>query len=359
VLSQTAGYAADALPETLDRMTSLCDELADSSGLFDTLTTLCLLRANSGDLSAAGAIGEQIAKLSERLDASAVLQSCFMRGAIAFWTGDLRAAEALLAQALASPASLEEADRPYGVNPVVATRTFAALRHFIAGDLPGARTAHREALGLAERHGRPFTSAQAATLGGVLLMLDGDARGAVTLATRAVEVADEYGFPRWRGTARVVRGAAVVEMGEGPRGLAEIREGLDQLERTGLRLGNSLLQALHAGACLRLDRLDEGLAAVAAGLEHCRDTGERCFEPELWRLRGDLLSRRTRGRAAALREATQCFERACALGRSMGAHQLERRAHRHDGPVGRERRASSSELGGVGAETGALSSPGS
>ena len=76
---------------------------------------------------------------SRALDASAELQSEFLQGSSALWGGDLRAAESFLARALGSGATLEEADRPYGVNAVVSARTNDSLRRWVAGSPDDAR----------------------------------------------------------------------------------------------------------------------------------------------------------------------------------------------------------------------------
>ncbi len=265
-MPQTAGYAAEVLRENLRRTQGLSEQLADSAALFDALSALCLLHANSGTRSSRPAPSK------------------------------------------------------------VSGATSSAI--------PWKRARCSRTPWRAERHGRPFTVAQATTFSAFVLLLDEDWEGAGRLAARAVDLSDEYGFPRWRGTALVIRGRALVEEDDGARGLAEIREGLDALRQTGLRLGDSLLLSLLAGACLRLDFLDEGVAAADAGLAHCRDTAERLFEAEIWRLRGELILRRarTRGQArkAVIPEAEECFENARAVARAQGAHMLEQRVSRGD-----------------------------
>jgi hypothetical protein len=329
VLSQTAGYAAETLLVNLTRTRTLCERLADSAGLFDVMCALFLLYANRGEFPQAEQVGRELPSLSERLDPSAVLEACFLRGGLALWGGDLDAAEPFLARALSSPVGLEEADRPYGVNPIVAARSFEGLRRWARAEPDRARAVQAEALALADRFGRPFTAAQAATFSAALLVLDGQWAEAARLSTRVVDLSEEYGFPRWLGLALVSRGRARVEQGEGEQGLAEMREGLDLLKRADLRLGLSLWVSFHAGACLGLDRVDEGLAAADTGLTHCRDTGERLFEAELWRLRGELLVRRAGPRTqSGTREAEECFARARAVARARGARMLERRASR-------------------------------
>jgi DNA-binding winged helix-turn-helix (wHTH) protein len=321
VLSQTAGDAAEAVLQNLTRSRSLCEELADAAGSFDVLRALCWLHANRGDLAEAEQTGRELSARAERLDTSAVLETSFLRGAIHLWSGDPDAAEPFLATVLSSAARPKEADRPYGVNPVVAARSLEAVRRWVRGETDRARALQREAMALAGGLGRPFTVAHAATFGAILLLLDEQWGEAARVATAAVDLSGEHGFPRWLGTALVCRGRARVEQGDGERGLAEIREGFDVLQRAKLRLGLSLLTSVLAAACLRLDRVEEGLAAADAGLSHCRETSERLFEAELSRLRGELLLR-----GAATSGAAECFAKARALARAQGARMLEKRA---------------------------------
>ena len=247
VLSQTEGFAAHALLENLERTQILSERLADTSAHFDSLGAACLLNANAGDLTRAAEIAGRLPGLAERLDASAVLQSCFMQGAVSMWRGNLGAAGPLLARALASPAALEAADRPYGVNPVVSARSFEGLRRWLVGDSAGAHAVQQEALAMAERNGRPFTLAHAVMFRAYLLLLEEDWKEAGRLATRGAELSEEYGFPLWRGTALVVLGAVLVEEGERARGLAQIEEGIASRRSKGLCLGNSLLSRFAPG----------------------------------------------------------------------------------------------------------------
>jgi predicted ATPase len=192
----------------------------------------------------------------------------------------------------------------------------------------------REGLVLAERNGHPFTLAHATTMSAMIFLLEEDWEGAGKLAARAADLSDEYGFARWLGTAQMVRGRVLVEEGDDARGLEEMREGLAALRQAGLRLGESLLISFLAGACLRTDRPDEGLAAVDEGLAYCRETTGRFFEPELWRLRGELILQRAQATAstqpAETQAAEECFEQARAIARSQGAHMLKRRAVRRE-----------------------------
>jgi hypothetical protein len=187
-----------------------------------------------------------------------------------------------------------------------------------------------EALSLAERHGRPFTLAQARTFRATVLALEESWAEAGRLAARTLEIADDYGFPLWRGAALVIHGRVLVESEGGPGGLAEISEGLAVLRANGLRLGLPVRLGFLAGACLRVGEWERGLAAVDAGLTQCHETDARFFEAELWRLRGELiLAQGPVGgstRSMTVRQAEECFDRAQALAKAQGARMLARRA---------------------------------
>jgi DNA-binding winged helix-turn-helix (wHTH) protein/tetratricopeptide (TPR) repeat protein len=330
VVSQTAGYTASVLRESLERIQDLGRRLEDVPAQFDALSELCLLHANVGDLARAESVGDEAGAMAERLDRSAALQANFLRGAVALWRGRLTAAERLLACALSSRDDLEEAERPYGVNPVVGARSFEGLRRWAIGDALGARVVQEEALSLAERHGRPFTLAQARTFRATVLALEESWAEAGRLAARTLEIADDYGFPLWRGAALVIHGRVLVESEGGPGGLAEISEGLAVLRANGLRLGLPVRLGFLAGACLRVGEWERGLAAVDAGLTQCHETDARFFEAELWRLRGELiLAQGPVGgstRSMTVRQAEECFDRAQALAKAQGARMLARRA---------------------------------
>ena len=334
VLSQTAGYTADILRENLTRTQDLGRRLEDVPARFDALSELCLLHANMGDLIGAEEIGRELGAVAERLDRSAALQACFLRGAVALWRGDLSAAGSLLGEALSLPVSLDEAERPYGVNPLVAIRSFEGLRRWVSGDQAGALTIQQEALSLAERHGRPFTLAHALTFHAMVLALEEEWEQAGWLAARALVLSEDYGFPLWRGAALVILGRVLVEQGDAARGMNEINGGLDVLRASRLRLGRPMHLGFLAGACLRTGEVASGLAAAEAALGECRDTDGRFFEAEIWRLRGELILRQRgaddRRRRAAILEADECFTKGRSIARAQGARLIERRLDRRD-----------------------------
>jgi tetratricopeptide (TPR) repeat protein len=133
----------------------------------------------------------------------------------------------------------------------------------------------------------------------------------------------EKGFAQEMLWARPVNGWAIFELGDRERGLAEIERGVrDQEERHSALLRPYYL-LLHVDALRRSGRTDEATQRLEAAATVSLATAQHMFEPELHRLRGELLLDADRLQAEAARES---FEKALAEARRQGAALLELRA---------------------------------
>jgi predicted ATPase len=74
-------------------------------------------------------------------------------------------------------------------------------------------------------------------------------------------------------------------------GVAAIRRGLEDTTATGAAIFHPYFFALLAEVHADSNQIDEGLEALEDGLTAADATDERYFEPELHRLRGELLLR--------------------------------------------------------------------
>ena len=122
------------------------------------------------------------------------------------------------------------------------------------------------------------------------------------------------------GLATIVRGAALVEDGRHDEGIAELRKGLGVYRTTGQRVSHRLYLCWLAQAYAAAGAVGEAAATVDEALGMLTD--ERLFEPELHRLRAELLARQD-GQPARV-EAS--FREAIELARRQAARSLELRA---------------------------------
>jgi predicted ATPase len=75
--------------------------------------------------------------------------------------------------------------------------------------------------------------------------------------------------------------------------------------------------------CRQADRFDDGIAAVTEAQAVADQNEERAYEPEIHRVRGELLLRQDHSNAA---EAQRCFQRAIEIARNQNAKSWELRA---------------------------------
>ena len=120
-------------------------------------------------------------------------------------------------------------------------------------------------------------------------------------------------------------------VGRGDEARSLIRQSLTRLGATGAELPRTYFLSLLAEACAKAGRLEAALEVLAEALTAAEARAERFWEPELHRLRGELLWRRARrqgfaARARAAIEAEKTFRRALALARQLRARSFELRA---------------------------------
>ena len=160
-----------------------------------------------------------------------------------------------------------------------------------------------------------------------LMRRDGDAAAENAAASRAI--ADEHGFSLLAAVARILRGRAIVEQGEARRGIAELQRGLGMYRAIGADSGLPQYLAMLAEAHARAGETTAALEAVAQGLQIIRKTEERWWEPELYRLQGELALAHAASRGSSTqvhKDAEASFRQAIAIAQQRHARLLELRA---------------------------------
>jgi predicted ATPase len=139
----------------------------------------------------------------------------------------------------------------------------------------------------------------------------------------AMAVATEKGLSYWQNHGLILRGWLLFLEGRPDAALSLIRQGLSGFLAMGAELTRTWQLGLLATACGSLGRADEGLGIVDEAFALVDKNGERMYEPELHRVRGELLLRCAGDRQG---EAEACFQRALAMAREQEARWWELRA---------------------------------
>jgi predicted ATPase len=115
----------------------------------------------------------------------------------------------------------------------------------------------------------------------------------------------------------------MAQQGRYEEGIPLMQESQAVAHAAGADIGRSNGLCLLAEAYMKADRLDDALKAVTEALAAADDQEERHYEPEIHRLKGELLLKQKDSNAA---EAQNCFERAIEIARKQSAKSWELRA---------------------------------
>jgi predicted ATPase len=143
-------------------------------------------------------------------------------------------------------------------------------------------------------------------------------------AEAATLLAKEQGFPVWMAFGAILHGWALAQQaGRAQEGIEQINQSLRAYRATGAELARPYFLALLAEVHGILGEPEAGLTALAEALTLRDTTGERAWEPELYRLKGELLLQLNSDNQA---EAETCFHQAITAARAQQAKSFELRA---------------------------------
>jgi len=319
-LSESRGFASEQVLENYKRATELCAVVGSPVERFRAFYARWYLHTMRAERRDALAITAELTALARRRgSAQERLLAHFAELRTAYYDG--RFLEARRCERRIN--RLRKQKRvgnsiEYGPDPRIVVPSHAAIVWWFLGHPERAQAMADAAVARAEESGHAFTIAAVSYLGaGVHLFCRNPARGH-QLAEKAESLSAKHGFPFWSTLASAMSGVALIQQGRAREGSAVIQRALAAMPATGLRLGSAYFHAFLAEGHLAAGARAEALAAVEAGLEVTRTTLDRAYEPELWRLKGEL--------SAAPHDAERCFQRALALARASRARSLELRA---------------------------------
>jgi predicted ATPase len=342
-LMATKGYAAPEVEQAYRQAYQLCQQAGDPGPLFPVLAGLALFYSVRAEHQTAHDLAEQLLTLAQdqpepvfRLRAHTTL------AANLFYLGELAMAQAQADQGIAlydrqqhrSLVSL------YGGNdPGVACLAEAAMIQWLLGYPDQALQRSREALALSQELAHPFSRAFALIWVTWFHLQRRDWQAAAALLEALIALCTEQGFAFYLAGGMALRGCALAGQGRVEEGVAEIRQGLAAMRATGAETARRWFLAHLAEAYGQSGQAAEGLTLLAEALASVPTTGEHYWEPELYRLQGELrlqsgvpgLEPRGFTPHSALRiphaaEAAACLQQALTIARQQQAKSLELRA---------------------------------
>lgn len=327
-LTGSQGFESDEVVAVLSRASELNQRLGDSPQSFGALRGLYQLRMGRGDYQGTLDLCDKIDRVAEREASPAfIAEATRLRGLGAFFLGRLVESRDAFASSLASYGREARTSRVFAIadDPEVTGATVLSLVLWMLGYPDQALQRGREGLRRAISLGAPYSIAVAHCFLAMLMRFLRDYAATIKEAEHALAVCEQHGFAQWRAQASLERGWAIAMRGRTTAGIKEIRSAL---VASSLGLGGSL--AKLADACLYAGKTAEGLRAVDAALTFVREHKEGTWEPELHRLKGELLLQRHEGKRRKhhddVEQAEGCFRTAIERAQENVAKSFELRA---------------------------------
>jgi len=326
VLSAIKGWSAPEVERAYLRARELCERLGNRPEFFFVLFGLFVVYYIRGELRMAYEQAEHLLRLAQsNNDSTHLLLAQHALGSASFDMGKLLPAREHKEVAI----SLYDPARhgPFAVGTSFDVKgldlSYVAKTLWLLGYPDQALKRAKEAVEYARTLSHPLSLTGAEFFLGVVQQFRHEAGAAQKTAERAIALSIEHGFAFWLGVATILRGSAMAQQRLEEDGIVQIEKGLSAYRLTAAEIGGPRWLSWLAEACIESGRLNDGLGVLAEALAGVKETEGHQYEPEIYRLRGELLLKQNHSNAG---EAQKCFERAIEIARNQAAKSLELRA---------------------------------
>jgi predicted ATPase len=320
------GWAAKEVERTFIRAQQLCTKLGEPPEVFPVSFALFSMYFLRAELQTAYSLAEQLLQQAQSaLDASLTMYAHVAMGDTLFQMGDLLRAKEHLEKAISlyDFGTHQTLALRFGVDAGVNGLSYSASMFWLLGYPNQALRRANESLALARDLSQPQSLAFAENFVGLLHLLRREARAAQGSADALKALSAEHGFILWSAMGRMRQGSAMAIQGRNEEGLAQIEKGLAGYLATGTGLGLPQCLCKFAEACLAIGRVDDALDALMEALTIANEREDRVDEPEIHRLKGELLLKQSPSNAE---EPEICFRKAIEVARKQSAKSWELRA---------------------------------
>lgn len=326
----TKSHTAPEVEHALLRARKLSEQAGDRPRALILLLGLFHLYHGRSAMEPAKACAEEyLALAAQQQQPAFLLGTHYMMGVNALYQGELASAQTHLDLVGAGYDSAQHQllAQMYGFNPTIICRLFGAIALGVRGYPDQAARQIEDTLSLELAMTHPFTNVYAhcvAPLGSHCLR---DTRALVMQVEAGIALGIQRGFSVWIAFGTVLRGWGQVAQGAVEAGIAEMRAGVASMRELGARSQWVHYMTMLAEAMGQTGDYTQALQHIAAALADVDRGGERFYEPEAWRVKGELIlqSKGERQKPTAQKEAETCFHKALEIARQQDAKLFELR----------------------------------
>jgi hypothetical protein len=283
-----SGYAAAEYEHHLNRRHELAHSLGNTTQIFYSLVGMSVLAAFRLELNKAQDIGWKLLGIADHEhDPAMQLQAHGSLANILWQIGDFIGSREHAEKGLVLFAP-ERHPAPAEVHGKAACQFYACCCTGTVGFPDKGLRRALEFLAWARERAQALPLAFALNGVATIMVWRGEAAQALKYAGDLIALAAEHGFSNWHSFGQIIHGQALALLGNGQEAITEIKNAMDSLEASGA-INSGWAYASLAFALLVAEQPEEGLKITAKALELAASTGDAEAQPELLRLRGELL----------------------------------------------------------------------
>ena len=294
-LQQARGFAAPEVETTYLRARELCEQLGEPHELFQALWGLWLNSLGRERWEVARPVADELLTVAQRLDDRALLlQAHHAMCPTTLWVGDPQLARTHGEQGMALYDREQHQSLAFlfgNHDPGVCCRMHSAIALWFLGYSQKAVERSRTGIAMAKELSHIGTLVNELPFAGIIHQLRREAPAVRQIAESLIGLSTEHGFPQWLAFGKVLDSWAQAEQVDHVGLVAQLRHAIgeyhdkSELQRTYVPYFLVLLAATQ----LRYAESAEGLDTVVGALAMNEKRGSRLMDPELYRLKGELL----------------------------------------------------------------------
>ncbi|MFQ5981882.1 MAG: AAA family ATPase [Woeseiaceae bacterium] len=272
---------------------TLCETLDDRDSLFTVLWGLWLHKSHRGEIEQARALSAKILELARTLDdPEKTMQAHHTGWTNEIWHGDLNACQehAMEGNRLYDPVKHKRHKYLYGGHdPGVCARGTAGIAAWFLGYPDQALELVESGAALAIELDHPFSQVITHHDFMEIAMLMRNPDMCQEYAERAIERCEQIHVPNYLAVGHVFAGWAKFRAAGDTAGITQMRQGLEDFKSLGAVRNLAPYLLLLADVLTTAEGCAEGLAVIEEAESLIAHTGEIRWQPEVIRLRGEML----------------------------------------------------------------------
>ena len=291
-LAMTKGYAAPEVEQAYTRAQELCYQAGNDPQIFSLMVGLWRFYFNQAKHGTALELANQCFTLAQREQDPIFLQEAHqMLGSTLFIRGDYTSGRAHLEQGIDfyDPEQNRSLALIRGTDPGVIILSRLAWALWMLGYPSQALTRTQEAIALAQNSSHVYSMGFALQHAAVIHQFRRESTLVKERAEAIIHLAHEQGFVQWLAGGMCMRGWALIEQGIIEEGIAQLRQGIADWQSMGTNLGRTHMLARLAEAYGKGGKAAIGLCFLDESLTETEESEERHYEPEIYRLKGELI----------------------------------------------------------------------